>query len=463
MNTLADPPVRRSIAPQYMDATPALGELALVLPAASPHGAVVLGEDEIFWHIEPTDAAPQVRPLREHGLALPCIGHTQTIEPAGLATRVAYLQSRRVVILELTTQRGHTAPVTENLEHMSVRGAWLDPGDQRLIVEVRDTGDFYRHGVVRHVLREVHVPPPAARSPLSAPSPRSPATHDSRPASLGPGRDGSPVGDELDPPDREPAATPDRDEPEHEDEIEWDALLEDLDELLQETEDELADLGHDALDPELTAALMELEREFDSGGTPSQTAQIALGAAPREEFAWHAGGGVIIVIRGAEVTAWQSLEQRVEHPLAHALAGFIREGATITELRLHPRRERAVFCVRPPGTRADPPRGEIWCADWHKNAYAARWQLHDGLDGSIELGPFDPDSDWFYYDLHTRDATQRYVQRAQRGHSEPHRLEDATGPMAWSPPGPKSARILVGFDLDSGTIMQWTLDAAVHR
>ncbi|MEM9463248.1 MAG: hypothetical protein AAGF11_54405 [Myxococcota bacterium] len=483
----AAPAALHSINPRPTNTPPQPGKWTLVLPAVPPYGPVVLGEDETFWHIELTGDTAQFRPLRDHGLAFVCIGHTQAIEPAGPAARVAYLQSRRVVTVDLTTGRGHTTPVTENPEHMSVRGAWLDTGNRTLIVEVRDTSDFYRGGVIRHALCEIRVPAPTTRPVQPTPSS---TDHDSHASSPVPGRTGSPPGEglattpPLEPattphpepattphaepataPHAEPAttppeliATPAPDEPG--DDSEWDALLEDLDDLLQETEDEVADLEHDRLDPELTAALMELQQECDAHGAPRSSAQLVLGTAPRDEFTWHAGGGVIIVVRGTEVTAWESPERPVQHPLAHALAGFTREGATITAVRLHPRRECAVFCVRRPKTEALVPREELWCANWHNNAYAARWPLQDGLEGSIELGQFDLESDWIYYDLHTRDMTQRYVQRARRGSSEPYRLDTATGPMAWSPPGP---RCLMGFDLESGTITRWAIDTTSHR
>ncbi len=457
----------RSIEPVRAELPPALGELALVLSTPHARGAVLLSEDETFWRLELVDGALRCEPLRQPDVVFPCIGRVEAVEPGGPAAQASYLQGRRVVSLDLRTQRGRTAVITEGLEQTGLRGAWLDPRGHALIVEVLDTSELYRHGVAHHYLREVRLDPPTELEPVEPGPGGGSAAPGGRPESVTDGREDdvarAPGSGER---EDELAGAPEsgRDgredglavahaDDEREDPDDWEALVEELDDWLDE--EQLDD--EPALDPELDRVLLELELTNRPGGAPVTSPQLRLDADADGGFAWHAGGGILVVIRDSEVTAWRSLGHPIEHPLADALTGFTRGGARIEALRLHPRLDRAVFCVRWAGPGAALPRRELWCADWHEGPHAALWRLGDGHDEPVQLGNFDPHGDFVDYRLRTRGAERRYVQWVTSP-SAVLELEAATGSSLWIHDQATSSRSLVSLELGSRVITRWPID-----
>ncbi|RKG92784.1 hypothetical protein D7V88_04815 [Corallococcus terminator] len=139
-------------------------QLALVMPTPRPGAAAVILFDETLRML--TLGADSAQTSRVDKGYLPQVsgGDLQAISPAVIPDACAYLQSRLLVVYDLTQQRHQMHMAARRMDESPVGARWLSVEPRRIAVLIRDLKNYLSTGNVDFRLRVLDLSGPKAKT-----------------------------------------------------------------------------------------------------------------------------------------------------------------------------------------------------------------------------------------------------------------------------------------------------------
>lgn len=116
--------------------------LALVTPTLLPASVALVTFDDVLRILEVRSDSVRLSEVAKEYLYTVAGGQMTGIIPLLLPHEIAYLQSRRLVLYDLSRRAHEVYRVTDDIEELAVAAAWVSMTPRRIVVQVEDTSNY---------------------------------------------------------------------------------------------------------------------------------------------------------------------------------------------------------------------------------------------------------------------------------------------------------------------------------